>query len=259
MSSSRLRPRPSAGVSSLVAPVATVGLDQVAREDLTAAEVDHGDLVLVDDGEDPPAGMGHAELEVVQAAGLAQGEGAGLVDEVAAQAKVTPGARAGGQRLGCRAVGLGRGPSADGPVRPLLVVGVAEGIELARARLEPSLKAAGFKRTPKAAPASWSRPEGELWLTFWFQPRSSNDAYSAAYRFTMEFLLGPEPKIYGHGFRQRFPVLLTDEGREQLRQLENQVIVELPLPDMRFIGGLPPSTQEHVLGGWRPRSNIWPR
>ena len=130
---------------------------------------------------------------------------------------------------------------------------------LARSRLEHSLKAAGFKRTPKAAPASWSRPEGELWLTFWFQPRSSNDAHSAGYRFTMEFLLGPEPKIYGRGFRQRFPTLLTDEGREQLRHLENQAIARLPPPDMRFIDGLPPSTREQVLGGWLPRSKPYGR
>jgi hypothetical protein len=60
----------------LVAPVATVRLDQVAREDLAGAKVDDGDLALVDDGEDPTAGVGHAELEVAQAAGVAQGDGA---------------------------------------------------------------------------------------------------------------------------------------------------------------------------------------
>ncbi len=49
---------------------------------------------------------------------------------VVAQAEVTPGAGAGRQRLRCRPVGLARGASADGPVRPLLVVGTAEGIEL---------------------------------------------------------------------------------------------------------------------------------
>ncbi len=28
---------------------------------------------------------------------------------------------------------------------------------------------------------------------------------------------------------------------------------------MRFIGGLPPSTQEHVVEGWRPRTNPYGR
>ena len=42
-SAGRLRPRPSAGVSSLVAPVASVGLDTVAREDLARVEGHNGD------------------------------------------------------------------------------------------------------------------------------------------------------------------------------------------------------------------------
>jgi hypothetical protein len=125
--------------------------------------------------------------------------------------------------------------------------------KLAHQRLDPTLKAWGFKRTRKASPASWCRPEGGSWLVFWFQPRSSNDAYSAGYRFTLEFLLGPEPEIYGGGFRRRFPTLLTDAGKEQLRLLENQAIAKLPPPNMAFIGQLPESTREHVLEGWRPR------
>ena len=51
-----LRPRPSAGVSSLVAPVALVGLDEVAREDLTGIEGDEGDVGLIDDGQDARSG-----------------------------------------------------------------------------------------------------------------------------------------------------------------------------------------------------------
>ena len=87
----------SAGVSSLVAPVAAVRLDQVAREDLTGPEVDDRDFTLVHDGQDPPVDMGSADLEMVQAAGPAQGDGALLVGDVVAQAEVTPCARAGGR------------------------------------------------------------------------------------------------------------------------------------------------------------------
>ena len=57
----RSKPRPSAGVSSLVAPVAAIRFDQVAREDFTGLEVDDGDLVLVDDGQDAAATMGRAD------------------------------------------------------------------------------------------------------------------------------------------------------------------------------------------------------
>ena len=47
----------------------------MGREDLAGVEGDDRDLLLVDDGEDPPAGEGRADLEVVQAAGPPQGDG----------------------------------------------------------------------------------------------------------------------------------------------------------------------------------------
>jgi hypothetical protein len=40
----------------------------VAREDLRDVEGDDRDLLLVDEGEDPPSGMGRADFGVVQAA-----------------------------------------------------------------------------------------------------------------------------------------------------------------------------------------------
>ena len=57
-----LRPRPSAGVSSLVAPVPPVRLDQVGREYLAGVEGDDRDLLLVDHGQDTPAGVDRADL-----------------------------------------------------------------------------------------------------------------------------------------------------------------------------------------------------
>jgi hypothetical protein len=56
----------------------------VCREDLAGVEGDDSDLLLVDDGEDPPAGEGRADLEVVQAAGPPQGDGALAVGDVVA-------------------------------------------------------------------------------------------------------------------------------------------------------------------------------
>ena len=74
--------------------------------------------------------MGGTDLEVVQATGPAQGDRPLLVGDVVAQAEVARGAATGRKRLGCRPVGLARGDPPDRPVRPLLVVGEPEGIEL---------------------------------------------------------------------------------------------------------------------------------
>jgi hypothetical protein len=60
----------------LAAPVPPIRLDPVGREDLAGVESDDRDLLLVDDGQDPSAGEGRADLEVMEAAGPAQGDGA---------------------------------------------------------------------------------------------------------------------------------------------------------------------------------------
>ena len=114
----------------MVAPVPSVRLDQVGREDLTGVEGDDRDVLLVDDGEDAPAGVGRADLEVVQAASPPQGHGAPAVGDVVAEAEVAPSSRAGWQRPRCRPVCLGGRRPADRPVWSLLVVVVAEPVEL---------------------------------------------------------------------------------------------------------------------------------
>jgi hypothetical protein len=101
----------------------------MGREDLPGVEGDDRDLLLVDDGQDPLAGECRTDLEVVQAAGPPQGDGAVAVGDVVAEAEVAPRAGAGGQRPECRPVRLaGRDPP-DRPMRPVLVVGEAEGVE----------------------------------------------------------------------------------------------------------------------------------
>ena len=126
----RLGPRPSAGVLSLVAPVGSRRLDAVGREDLAGPEGDDGDLARISDGQDPFAGMGGPDPQVVQASGPAQRDPAAPVDEVVAESEVTGGAAPGRVGLWRRPVGFRGGVSADGSVRSLLVVGQAEGIEL---------------------------------------------------------------------------------------------------------------------------------
>ena len=118
-------------------------------EDLAGVEGDDRHLLLVDDGQDPLAGMGRADVQVVQAAGPAQGDRALAVGGVVAEAEVAWGAAPCRMRLGARGIGLGRGDAPGRPVRPVLVVGEAEPVELrlelaerARSRLalEPALQ-----------------------------------------------------------------------------------------------------------------------
>jgi hypothetical protein len=59
----------------LIAPVALGRFDEMAREDLTGAEGDDGDLPFVDDGKDAATRVGRTDLEVVEAATSSQGKG----------------------------------------------------------------------------------------------------------------------------------------------------------------------------------------
>jgi len=72
----------------LVAPVVAVGIDVVAGDELVAGCGQDGDGGGGDEDEDFGAGMGDADPEVVQAAGMAQGEFAAGIDGVAADAVV---------------------------------------------------------------------------------------------------------------------------------------------------------------------------
>lgn len=70
------------GVFVLVAPVIFVGVDVVAAEDVVAGFADDGDGVGGHQDQDWSVGAGAADAEVVQAAAVAQGEFAELVDGV---------------------------------------------------------------------------------------------------------------------------------------------------------------------------------
>src|SRR5450759_3970983 len=74
--------------------------------------------------------MGRADLEVVQTAAAPQSHGALAVGDVVAEAEVAPAPGVRRQRLRCRPVRRAGCRPANRTVRPLLVVGEAEGIEL---------------------------------------------------------------------------------------------------------------------------------
>jgi hypothetical protein len=78
------------------------------RQDLARVEGDDGDLLHVDDGQDPPADNRRTDLEVVQAVGPPQVEGALAVGDVVAEAEVAWGAAPGRVRLDPGGVGRGR-------------------------------------------------------------------------------------------------------------------------------------------------------
>ena len=96
----------------MVAPVALVGFDPMARENLARVEGNEGDLLLIDDGKDSTAGVENAGVEVMKPATAPQGHGALAVGDVIAEAEVAA-AGARWHRLGCRPIRFARCPPAN--------------------------------------------------------------------------------------------------------------------------------------------------
>ena len=108
------------------------GVDLEFAEEFAGGGVDHADVQVVDQERDVGSSVGSADADVVEFPGNTQGDAPGFVDLVGADAVVTvagAGVAAGdGFRTGC--VGGGRGRAVrQGAVRPLMVVGVGEGVE----------------------------------------------------------------------------------------------------------------------------------
>ena len=83
----------------MVAPVALVRFDEMAREDLAGAEGDDGDLPFVDDGQDTATGLSRTDLEVIEPPAASQRQGALLVGDVIAKAEVPAAGRVGWDSL----------------------------------------------------------------------------------------------------------------------------------------------------------------
>jgi hypothetical protein len=102
-----------------------------SRRELAGGGVDDPDLEVVDELEELRSGVFGPDADVVDAAVEAQGKLAVEVDSVRQHA-VVPVAAAVGARAGLRAglVGRGRGGSVrQGAVRPMVVVGLDEGLD----------------------------------------------------------------------------------------------------------------------------------
>lgn len=125
--------------------------------------------------------------------------------------------------------------------------------QIARRELGPDLAELGFKRLPTGGVASWYRPQGDRWLIVAFAPHPRNDASSGGYRFTIEFRLSREPKLWADGPSDRFTYLLSADAREELRWLENATIAHLPPPG----AGSFPADWRLIPEPYDPNHDIW--
>ncbi len=106
------------------------GVEGEVAEELAGGGGDDADVEVVDEHEDVGAGVGSADADVVESAVVAQGDRSGGVDAVVADAVVGSSAGAGGSGLGQQPVDDRRGAAAQRGVGPLVVVELAERVEL---------------------------------------------------------------------------------------------------------------------------------
>ena len=102
-----------------------------------------------------------------------------------------------------------------------------------KTHLAPVFQEAGFKRAK--ALLSWVRPYRERYIVIWCQVSQSGwDAYAGS-QFTVEFQLSDEAVVGAKSIRrQRLPKMLDDNGREQIRAIQNRVIASLRRPPASY-------------------------
>ncbi|HEY6791701.1 MAG TPA: hypothetical protein VI365_30740 [Trebonia sp.] len=133
------------------------------------------------------------------------------------------------------------------------------------AALGPGFAAQGFECRRASATAIWQRPAGEDFVVAWVQPTRSPDALGwYGSRFIIEFRRGAQPRVgvMGPGFR--FCQLLDDEGREQVRAVQNAVIRRMPPAPARVLRMLDDRTRDwylaqgrQVTAAYGPDHDIW--
>jgi hypothetical protein len=90
----------------------------------------HADISAGDEEKDRLVGVSGSDADVAEAAAIAQGDGAGLVDAVATDAVLDGSGLSSRSGLDSRGERLRRRPAIEGAVRTRLVVIETEGIEL---------------------------------------------------------------------------------------------------------------------------------
>jgi hypothetical protein len=135
----------------------------------------------------------------------------------------------------------------------------------ALAALGPGFAAAGFECRSVSAAAVWQRPAGQEFVVAWVQATRSPDVFGwYGSRFIIEFRRGAQPRagVLGPGFR--FCQLLGNEGREQVRAVQNAVIRRLPPAPARVLRTLDDRARDMYLAQgrlvtapYRPDQDIW--
>ena len=111
--------------------VVAAGVEGELAQEFAGGGVDDADVQVADQEQDAGSGVGAANADVVEASGVAEGDGAGVVDDVGADAVVGVGAAVAGRGFGPGVVGGGGGgPVLERAVRPAGVVVAGEGVEL---------------------------------------------------------------------------------------------------------------------------------
>ncbi len=136
--------------------------------------------------------------------------------------------------------------------------------KLLREEVGPWTKAQGFKRAKSML--SWYRPLKDKHIVFWFQVSQSGwDAFAGS-QFTVEFQLSHDPNVGAGLRRERIGKLLNDSVREELRGIQNGVILSLPKPPADYFILQLPELREHYLQKFEPviepysqNTDIWLR
>jgi hypothetical protein len=143
-------------------------------QEFAGGGVDDADAPVLDEQEDVGSGVGPADAEVVERAAVAEGDAAGLVDDVAADAVVGVGGAVAGGGFGARLVGgCGGGPVAATTELLALLDGYRPGQlapmqraerDLARARLSATSGGPDpARRSRRRSPACASTPPPTTW------------------------------------------------------------------------------------------------
>jgi len=135
----------------------------------------------------------------------------------------------------------------------------------ALAALGPGLAAGRFERLQSVSIAAWARPAGEQFIVGWVQPSRHPDSFGwYGTKFTINFRRGAKPAVAVNGPAVRFCRLLDDDGREQVRAVQNAIIRRIPPPPAHVTSLLDGNTldwylsQGHeVITPYSPNDDVW--
>jgi hypothetical protein len=135
----------------------------------------------------------------------------------------------------------------------------------AQATLGPGFAADGFERLRPVSTAAWARPSGDQFIAGWVQPSRHPDAFGwYGTKFTIEFRRGTRAAAGVNGPGSRFCRLLDDDGREQVRAVQNAIIRKMPPAPAHVTSQLPGTTLDWYLSQGRevttpysPIDDVW--